>query len=41
MAYEAFYEQPMLIEIGDFAELTLGFGPEDCVDWYGGDAWFC
>jgi hypothetical protein len=39
--HEETYESPALVEVGGFAELTLGAGPEDCVDWWGGDAWFC
>lgn len=35
------YEPPTLAEIGDFAEMTLGAGPEDCRDWFNGDAWIC
>ncbi|MFD5628446.1 MULTISPECIES: lasso RiPP family leader peptide-containing protein [unclassified Streptomyces] len=35
------YEPPTLVEIGDFAELTMAFGP--CVenDWFAGTAWIC
>jgi hypothetical protein len=39
--YEETYEAPELVEVGGFAERTLGAGPTDCVDWFGGDAWIC
>lgn len=35
------YETPVLVEVGDFADLTLGAGPCDAVDWFNGDAWIC
>jgi hypothetical protein len=39
--HEEIYEPPVLVEVGDFTELTLGAGPADCYDAFWGDAWFC
>lgn len=36
----ATYEAPMLVELGEFTELTLGWDNQ-CVDWVGGGAWVC
>ncbi|MFD3488040.1 lasso RiPP family leader peptide-containing protein [Streptomyces sp. NPDC051217] len=34
------YETPALVELGDFAELTLGWDSA-CEDIFGGGAWAC
>jgi hypothetical protein len=37
MTHEDIYEPPMLVEVGDFTELTLGLWFGCPSDWFGGD----
>lgn len=39
--FDESYEPPVLVEVGDFAALTLGGGPCDEQDLLSGDAWIC